>query len=104
MKEPYKLKRFTSFEMNYLSYYKNYVSGYGMSKSEWKRKTEYCNISTNEKEKERRLSYFKKEILKDRDIQSISIENNRLVITYQNGQIFKCSGYFVEKIKGEIKC
>jgi hypothetical protein len=51
----------------------------------------------NEKEKEKRLSFFKRHILTDRTIDKIKKEDGKTIITYKNGQIFKCSGWIVDQ-------
>ena len=71
-----KIEKF--FTKNYISKYQNFMVK-----------------SITDKQKEARLNFFQKDILKDKNIHSIKKEKNQIIITYQNGQIFKCSGWLV---------
>lgn len=48
-----------------------------------------------EKEKLKRCKQFQR-MIKDKNIQSIKKEGKQVIITYQNKQIFKCSGWLID--------
>jgi len=60
--------------------------------------TKYFNyiVNLSKKQLQKRLQYFQRELLNDKNIKSIKKENSKVIITYDDGQIFQCSGWLVE--------
>ncbi|MCK9281504.1 MAG: hypothetical protein M0P71_12840 [Melioribacteraceae bacterium] len=54
------------------------------------------NYKFTEKQLQKRLQYFQQELLKDKNIKSIKKENSKVIISYDDEQIFTCSGWLVD--------